>query len=215
MTIKVLLADDHKILREALRAVLEREADITVVAEASDGEETLRAVGEVLPQLVVMDIGMPGMGGIEATGYLHDRHPQIKVLALSTFFDRRIVLQMLEAGASGYVAKSAGADELLRGIRAVMAGNIYLSPEIAAVVVNTMRDRKSGGDGEPVEPLGRREREVLALLADGKTSAEIGTALHIATSTVDVHRRNIMRKLDLHSVAELTKYAVRSGMVST
>lgn len=215
MTIRVLLADDHKILREALRSVLDREADITVVAEASDGAEALRVAAEASPQLVVMDIGMPGMGGIEATEVLHGQQPQIKVLALSTFFDRRIVLQMLEAGASGYVAKAAGADELLRGIRAVMAGSIYLSPEIAAVVVDSVRERKNDPAEEPLEPLGRREREVLALLADGKTSAEIGQQLHIATSTVDVHRRNIMRKLDLHSVAELTKYAVRKGMVST
>lgn len=215
MTIRVLLADDHKILREALRSVLDREPDISVVAEASDGEETLRAAVQAQPQLVVMDIGMPGMGGIEATEQLHARQPGVKVLALSTFFDRRIVLQMLEAGASGYVAKSAGADELLRGIRAVMAGSTYLSPEIAAVVVDSMRGRKSEAPERPLEPLGRREREVLALLADGKTSAEIGQQLHIATSTVDVHRRNIMRKLDLHSVAELTRYAVRKGMVST
>lgn len=213
MTIRVMLADDHKILREALRMVLDREADISVVAEAEDGVEALRLAAEMLPQLVVMDIGMPGMGGIEATTRLHSQHAEIKVLALSTFFDRHIVLQMLDAGANGYVAKSAGADELLRGIRAVMAGKTYLSPEIAAVVVDTMRNRKAGAE-EATESLGRREREVLVLLADGMTSAEIGTKLHIATSTVDVHRRNIMRKLDLHSVAELTKYAVRKGMVS-
>ncbi len=212
MNIEVMLADDHKILREALRSVLEREADIAVVAEASDGVETLRTAFEKKPQIVVMDIGMPGMGGIEVTRRLHTENPEIRVLALSTFFDRRIVMQMLEAGASGYVAKSAGGDELLRGIREVAAGNTYLSPEIAAVVVDTVRSKKSTRESEP---LGRREQEVLALLADGKTSYEIGVQLHIATSTVDVHRRNIMRKLNLHSVAELTKYAVRKGIVTT
>lgn len=212
MTIDVMLADDHKILREALRSVLEREADISVVAEASDGMETLRVAKETMPRIVVMDIGMPAMGGIEVTRRLHVENPDIKVLALSTFFDRRIVMQMLEAGASGYVAKSAGGDELLRGIREVAAGKTYLSPEIAAVVIDSVRGKK--GEGED-EQLGRREREVLALLADGKTSYEIGVRLHIATSTVDVHRRNIMRKLNLHSVAELTKYAVRKGIVTT
>ena len=212
MTIEVMLADDHKILREALRSVLERETDIAVVAEASNGIETLQTAKQKLPQIVVMDIGMPDMGGIEVTRRLHAENPEIRVLALSTFFDRRIVMQMLEAGASGYVAKSAGGDELLRGIREVAAGKTYLSPEIAAVVIDSVRGNKEGDEGEQ---LGRREREVLALLADGKTSNEIGVRLHIATSTVDVHRRNIMRKLNLHSVAELTKYAVRKGIVST
>lgn len=213
MAIRVMLADDHKILRDALRTVLDREADIYVVAEANDGLETLRVASEIKPEIVVMDIGMSGMGGIEATGRLRREHPGIKVLALSTFFDRKIVLQMLEAGASGYVAKSAGGDELLRGIRAVMAGSTYLSPEIAAVVVDSVRG-KNAEEAADGEQLGRREREVLALLADGKTSSEIGVLMHIATSTVDVHRRNIMRKLDLHNVAELTKYAVRKGIVN-
>lgn len=212
MTIHVMLADDHTILREALRSVLEREADIEVVAEASNGLESLRTASEKKPDIVVMDIGMPDMGGIEVTRRLHAEQPSIRVLALSTFFDRHIVMQMLEAGASGYIAKSAGGDELLRGIREVAAGRTYLSPEIAAVVIDGVRGKK---EGEAGEQLGRREREVLALLADGKTSHEIGQRLHIATSTVDVHRRNIMRKLDLHSVAELTKYAVRKGIVST
>lgn len=212
MTIQVMLADDHTILREALRAVLEREADINVVAEASNGLESLRIASEQKPDIVVMDIGMPDMGGIEVTRRLHAEQPGIRVLALSTFFDRHIVMQMLEAGASGYIAKSAGGDELLRGIREVAAGRTYLSPEIAAVVIDGVRGKKEGEEGEQ---LGRREREVLALLADGKTSHEIGQRLHIATSTVDVHRRNIMRKLNLHSVAELTKYAVRKGIVSS
>lgn len=213
MTIRVMLADDHKILREALRTVLDREFDISVVAEASDGLETLQIAKEVLPEVVVMDIGMPGMGGIEVTRRLHAEQPEIKVLALSTFFDRRIVLQMLEAGAMGYVAKSAGGDELMRGIREVVMGSTYLSPEIAAVVVDSIRGKNVAESCE--EKLGRREREVLALLADGKTSSEIGARLHIATSTVDVHRRNIMRKLEMHNVAELTKYAVRRGIVAT
>lgn len=212
MTIAVMLADDHKILREALRSVLERETDIVVVAETGDGIETLQTAKDKLPNIVVMDIGMPGMGGIEVTRRLQAENPEIRVLALSTFFDRRIVMQMLEAGAGGYVAKSAGGDELLRGIREVAAGRTYLSPEIAAVVIDSARGNKAVDEREQ---LGRREREVLALLADGKTSHEIGVRLHIATSTVDVHRRNIMRKLDLHSVAELTKYAVRKGIVTT
>ncbi|MBI3140238.1 MAG: response regulator transcription factor [Rhodocyclales bacterium] len=213
MKTRLLLADDHRILREALRHVLEREEDIAIVAEAGDGDEALRLAGELKPDLALMDIGMPGLGGIDATRRLLAEHPDIKVLALSTFQDRRMVLDMLEAGASGYVVKAEGADELLRAIRAVARGQTYLCPEVAAAVIDAARGRQA-----PREPagdrLGRREREVLALLADGRTSAAIGASLHIATSTVEVHRRNIMRKLGLHSVAELTKYAIRRGLTA-
>jgi two-component system NarL family response regulator len=215
MRIRVMLADDHKILREALRGVLAKEDDIEVVAEAGDGFEAMRLAREHAPDVLVMDIGMPGMGGIDATRRLAAECPGTRILALSTFMDRSMVLQMLEAGASGYVVKSAGSEELLRGIRSVARNNTYLSPEIAAAVVDSVRGKKlpAATPGRK-DLLGRREREVLALLAEGKTSSEIADTLHIATSTVEVHRRNIMRKLGLHSVAELTKYAIRSGLTS-
>ncbi len=204
--IRLLLVDDHKIVREALCSVLEREPDITVVGQAGDGEKALALVAELLPQVVLMDIAMPGMSGIEATRQIVAEFSGVNVLALSTYFDRRIVTQMLEAGAGGFVNKAAGRDELLQGIRAVVAGKPYLCQEIAALLV------KPQGGAET--QLGRREIEVLQLLVDGSTSAEIADRLHIATSTVEVHRRNIMRKLDLHSVAELTKYAIRQGLIS-
>lgn len=211
MSIRVLLVDDHKILRDALKTVLEREEDINLVGEARNGTAALKLVRETHPDVVVMDIGMPEMGGIQTTLAIQSERPETKVLALSTFFDRRIVLQMLGAGASGYIVKSAGSDELLRGIRSVFHGRHYLCPEVAQIVVDSMRGAKAhekiNGDH-----LGRREKEVLKLLAEGLTSPEIGVRLHIATSTVEVHRRNIMRKLDLHSVAELTKYAIRQGL---
>lgn len=213
MSIRVLLVDDHKILRDALKGVLEREQDITVVGEANDGTEGVILARELQPDIVLMDVGLPVLGGIDAARSLLAEHPEIKVVALSTFSDRRIIMQMLDAGARGYVVKSAGRDELLRAIRAVAYGRTYLCPDAAAVLVESLRGKKAI-DNPPSDPIGRREREVLQLLADGHTSPEIGKRLHIATSTVEVHRRNLMRKLELHSIAELTKYAVRNGLTS-
>jgi DNA-binding NarL/FixJ family response regulator len=211
MTIRVMLVDDHKILRDALKIVLAREEDINFVGEASNGVAALKLVNELRPDVVVMDIGMPDMGGIQTTLALRQSYPEIKILALSTFIDRRIVLQMLDAGANGYIVKSAGSEELLRGIRAVFAGRSYLCPDVSQIILESVRvnnDREKTGSFR----LGRRENEVLKLLAEGLTSPEIGSRLYIATSTVEVHRRNIMRKLDLHSIAELTKYAIRNGL---
>lgn len=211
MNIRAMLVDDHKILRDALKNVLERDGDISVVGEANNGTEALKSIKEIRPDVVVMDIGMPDMGGIQATLALKAMSPGVRILALSTFLDRRIVLQMLGAGASGYIVKSAGSEELLRGIRSVSAGRSYLCPEVSQIIVDGVRGSKTFGIANG-NRLGRREKEVLKLLAEGLTSSEIGAHLHIATSTVEVHRRNIMRKLDLHGVAELTKYAIRHGL---
>lgn len=214
MTIRIMLVDDHKIFREALKGILEREHDISLVGEANDGSEALTLAQKLHPDVVLMDIGMPVMGGIEAARALIADQPESKIIALSTYSDRRIVLQMLDTGARGYVVKSAGRDELLRGIRAVSHGRTHLCPDASAVLVDSVRTKNTT---EPFsrERLGKREREVLQLLADGHTSPEIGKRLHIATSTVEVHRRNIMRKLELHSIAELTKYAIRNGLTSS
>ncbi len=214
MTIKVLLADDHTILRMALRALLARETDIKVVADVERAADVVRVTAELKPDVVVMDIGMPDMSGIEATRELLSVHPEVKVLALSTYLERSLIAQMLAAGAKGYVVKSTHGDELLRGIREVAENRVYLCPEVAAVMIDSMRDKPSSGPGDG-ERLGRREREVLALLAEGKTSQEIAAKLFIATSTVIAHRRNISRKLGLHTVAELTKYAIREGLTSS
>ena len=199
--IRLLLADDHKVVREALRSVLEREPDIEVVGEAGDGEAVLALVCDLLP----------GIDGIEATSRIIASRPGIRVLALSTHFDRRIVTQMLEAGAAGYVNKAAGRDELLQGIRAVAAGKSYLCQEIAVMLIKKPRGSDDGGIATK---LGRREVEVLQLIVEGHTSADIAARLFIAVGTVDVHRRNIMRKLNLHNVAELTKYAIRQELIS-
>lgn len=212
MSIRLMLVDDHRMLREALRGILEKAGDIEVVAEADDGATAIELARTLVPDVVVMDIGLVGMSGIEATRRMLAENNGIKVLGLSTFADRRMVLQMLQAGARGYVVKSAGSEELLRGIRAVALGETYLYAEAAAAIVDSLR--KQSPPGMHSETLGRREREVLQLLASGKTSAQIAEALHIATGTVEVHRRNIMRKLDLHNVAELTRYAIREGLTS-
>ena len=212
MTLRVLLADDHQLLRDALRLLLQQQKDIEVVGHASDGNEVLRLARQTQPDVVCMDIGMPGMNGIEATEQLLAIRPNIKVIGLSAYADQRFILDMLKAGAAGYVTKTAAGDELLRAIRAVAREQTYLCSVAAAAVAGAMRS----GEGQgrfPGDELGRRERQVLQLVAEGHTSPEIADTLHIATSTVEVHRRNIMRKLNLHSVAELTKYAITCGLV--
>ncbi|HUW37679.1 MAG TPA: response regulator transcription factor [Rhodocyclaceae bacterium] len=216
MSIRVMLVDDHRIMREALRSVLEQEPDIEVVAEATDGIGALRQANEDTPDLIVMDIGMPGMDGIEVTRRLLKEHPAVKVVALSTYSDRRIAAQMMDAGASGYVIKAAGGDELVRAMRAAVRDEIYLCPEIADIIGEAGRARSGQqrrGQKRPGERrLGKREREVLLLLSDGKSAAEIAARLHIAAATVEVHQRNIMRKLNLHSPAQLATYAILQGL---
>jgi two-component system NarL family response regulator len=213
MNIRIVLADDHKMILAALRSMLEKEIDIDVVGEAGDGVALLEVVARTMPDVAVVDIGMPGMNGVEATRRLLAGRPRLKVIALSAYDDKRFVLEMLNAGAKGYLIKASAGDELPRAIRAIAQGRTYLCPEVAGAIVDAARDKTSLAGNAAVN-LGRREREVLALLAEGKTSSEIAVRMHIAASTVEVHRRNIMRKLDLHSVAELTKYAIREGLTS-
>ena len=211
--IRIILVDDHTIVREALRTMLEQDKGIEVVAAVGDGETALRMAEELGPDVVVMDVGLPGQSGIETTRRLLAKCPQIKVLALSSYLDRRIVQQMLDVGASGYIAKSAASAELKQGICNVLAGRSYLCSEVAALVADGLRDQRSAGGQPAPNALSRREVQVATLLAEGKSAPQIAADLHIAPSTVDVHRRNLMRKLDLHNVVELTRYAVRTGLV--
>jgi len=213
MSIRIVLADDHKMILAALRSLLEKEIDIAVVGEAGDGAALLELVERTAPDIAVVDVGMPGMNGIEATRRLRAARPDLKVIALSAYSDKRFVLEMLDAGAKGYLIKASAGDELPRAIRAIAQGQTYLCPEVAGTIVEAARG-KSSPEVNAAAKLGQREREVLALLAEGKSSSEIAARMHIAASTVEVHRRNIMRKLDLHSVAELTKYAIREGLTS-
>jgi DNA-binding NarL/FixJ family response regulator len=210
---KVLLADDHAMMRDGLRAVLER-AGVQVVAEARDGHEAIAEASRARPDVVVIDISMPRLNGIDATRRLTTEMPGIKVIALSMNSDRRYVIAMLEAGAKGYLMKSAASEELLLALAAVSAGETYLSPAVAGGVVERALRAGSPETEAPKNPLSAREREVLQLIAEGKSSKEIAKALGIAVPTVETHRRQIMTKLNLRTIAELTKYAIREGLTS-
>ncbi len=214
MKIQVLLVDDHKIMRDGLRALLASSADIEVVGEACDGRTAIDLVRTLSPNVVVMDIGMPEMNGVDATRQIRTGYPKVKVIVLSTHTDKRYVHHALEAGACGYVLKIAAHDELVRAIRSASVGRTYLSPEIAGLVVERATQPHSGTEVSAFSQLGAREREVLQLVAEGKTSAETAKQMHISIKTVETHRRNIVQKLGLHGTAELTKYAIREGLTS-
>lgn len=211
MSISVLLADDHRLVREALRGVLAKEPDMRVVGETGDARTTLELARTLAPDVVVLDIGLPDLNGVEVAARLCAQEPAPKIVALSAYTDNRFVTEMLKAGAAGYVTKSAAGTELVRAIRAVASGQSYVCPEVAGALVAEVRGRS--GHGERVR-LGRREREVLRLVAEGVRSPAIAEQLHISVATVEAHRRNIMRKLDLRNVADLTKYAIREGLIS-
>jgi len=212
MTMRILLVDDHQMLRDGLRGVLASEPGIEVIGEASDGRTAVALARTLAPDVVVMDIGMREMNGIEATRQIKRENAAIRVIVLSTHSDPRYVLSALEAGASGYVLKLSAFDELLRAVRAVSASKSYWSPEIAEVVVSARLTGRARSKSVARATLGPRESEVLQLLAEGRTSVQIARLLHVSVRTVETHRRNIMRKLDLHSVAELTKFAIREGL---
>lgn len=215
MSIRILLVDDHAMLREALHLMLAKEPNLEVVGEIGDGKEVTTAVATLAPDVIVMDVSMPSVNGIEATRSLIQSNPKTRIVALSAFGYKQFVMEMMDAGALAYVVKSAAGEQLVRAINSVARGEVYLCPETAATLVAANhRGSSASHDGQANKRLGRREMEVLRLLSQGMSSPQIGLDLHIAPSTVDVHRRNIMEKLDLHSVAELTKYAIRTGLTN-
>ena len=214
MSIKVLLVDDHAIIREGLRSLLEKQPEIEVIADTDDGRKAVELVRELLPNIVIMDITMPGLNGIEATRQITAGFPAVKVIALSIHSKRRFVADMLSAGATGYILKECLFDELVQAIKAVAAGGRYLSPRITDVVVNDYVKRLSASADSPFEALKTREREVLQLVAEGKSTKQIALYLHVSTKTIEANRRQIMEKLNIHNVAELTKYAVREGLTT-
>jgi DNA-binding NarL/FixJ family response regulator len=214
MSIKVLLADDHGIIRQGLHSLLEKQPDMEVVGEAVDGREALSVVNEKLPDVVVMDITMPNLNGVDATKQIIASRPKVRIIALSIHSNRRFVSDMLRAGASGYILKECLFDELVQAIRAVAEGRIYLSPRITGVVVDDYVERLSTGVRTELSGLNVREREVLQLLAEGNSTKQIALKLHVSAKTIEANRRRIMEKLDIHSVAELTKYAIREGLTS-
>ena len=213
MSIRILLADDHQILRQGLRTLLEKQPDIEVVAEAEEGRKAVQLARELSPDVVIMDIAMPDLNGIEATRQIITEIPGVKVVALSMHSDRRFVARMLKAGASGYLLKDCAFEELVRAVRTVAVGRIYLSPGIVDVVIEDYLRRLQENDF-PFSLLTPREREVFQLLAEGKTKRQIASRLHVSVRTVDSHRQHIMSKLGIRSVAELTKYAIRAGLTS-
>ncbi len=205
MSIRVLLVDDHKIVREGLRSLLEKQPDMEVIAEAEDGRTALRLVQEVLPNIVIMDVAMPDLNGIEATRQIIANSPGIKVIALSMYSDRRFIMGMLGAGASGYLLKDCAFEELARAIHVVAADQTYLSPRIADVVVKDYVHHLGETGSLITSLLTNRERQVLQLLAEGRTGKEIAHDLGLSVKTIETHRQRIMNKLNIHSIAELTK----------
>lgn len=209
-SLRILLADDHRLFRDALRSLLVKSPHIEIVGETGDGLEVVKMAQASSPDIICMDIGMPGMNGIEATRRLGTLCPDTKVIAVSAFAEQRYAMDMFDAGAAGYVTKSGAGEELIRAIDAVQNGQKYMCPSIASLIAGTWSAQRGIKLSPPLQ-LGARERQVLQLVAEGNTSQEIANQLFIAHSTVEVHRRNIMRKLDLHSVAELTRYAINHG----
>jgi two-component system, NarL family, response regulator NreC len=215
MNIRLILADDHKMMREGLKSLIQKEAGMEVVGEADNGKETVKLAAKVGPHIVVMDVAMPDLNGIEATRKIVGGNPHTKVIALSGHANKEFVREMLTAGASAYVLKKRAYEELARAIREVMKGKKYLSPDIARGVVDDYVELSSSISDTPAFiVLTDREREVLQQLAEGKSTKEMADELNVSVKTVETHRRNIMQKLNLHSVAELTKYAIREGVTS-
>ena len=209
---KILLADDHTLIREGLRLLLEKLGGMTIVGEADNGVSAVRMARDLKPDLVLMDIAMPDLNGIEATRRIMTEAPGVKVIALSMHTDKRFVRHMFAAGARGYVLKGSAFDEVAAAIKKVEAGRIYISPKITDQVLGEYVELLAKPSPGTDSPLSGREREVLQMLAEGKSSRAIAQSLHVSVTTVDTHRKHIMDKLGFRSIAELTKYAVREGL---
>ena len=210
MSIRIILADDHAIVRHGLSRSFQQEEDVEVIAQAKDGRSTVQLTKELSPTVVVMDIGMPDLNGIEATRQITRESPQVKVIALSMHSSRKYVTEMFKAGASGYLLKNCDFEELADAVRIVAGGKTYISPSISDVVIQHVHGSEERDSAFSV--LTRREREVLQLLAEGKTTKQAALCLYISPKTVESHRLNIMSKLDMDSIALLTKYAIQEGL---
>ena len=210
--IKVLLADDHPVVRKGLQSCLARQESLKIVGEAADGEEALRKTRELVPDVVLLDISMPRLNGLAVTEALRKETPKVKVLILSVHSNKEYIFRIIQSGAHGYVSKEAPPEELLRAIESVHSGETFFTPEIAHAALNQLVNRS--GSGDPFAQLTSREREVLVLIAEGRSNKEIASQLGIGVRTIETHRERIMRRLDIHSVAGLTRFAIANGLVS-
>ena len=213
-SIRVLLVEDHTIVRKGLRALLEGQSDILVVGEAEDGRQALEQVQQILPDVVLMDIGMPGLNGLEATRQIKHQFPKTKVVVLTMHTNAEYIFNVLQAGASGYLIKQAATEEVISAIRAAYHGESFLSPSISTKVIEEYLRR--AGKTELVDPFERltsREREVLQLIAEGRSTQEIAALLYVSGKTVETHRARLMEKLGIYTIAELTQYAIRKGII--
>jgi two-component system response regulator NreC len=210
MATRLLLVDDHKVVRSGLRMLLDNEADLTIVGEAGTGQEALQLVEQLQPDLVLMDIGLPDISGIDVAHQIKQRWPQVAVVALTIHEDEEYFFKMLQAGVNGYVPKRAAPEELLTAVRTANEGGVYLYPSLAKLLV---KDYLAGERPDQLDGLTEREQEILAHLAEGASNEVIAETLNISQKTVSRHRENIMRKLNLHSRADLVKYAIRKGII--
>ena len=208
--IKILLVDDHKLLRDGLRNIIEKKSNMQVIGEASDGREAIKTASKLKPNVIVMDVAMPGLNGIEAAKQIHKIEPEIKIIGLSMHSGKQFIQGMFKAGAFGYLLKDGDADELIVAISTVIEGKRYLSKEINQEFLKELKDDKN----LKKVLLSSREKEVLQLIAEGKSSKEIAEILFLSPKTIDVHRNNIMRKIDLYTISELTKYAIQKGLTT-
>jgi len=213
--IRIVLADDHQMMRDGLRSLIRKEEDMLIVGEAETGNQAVEYAGKLAPHLIILDIGMPDLNGIEAARLIHKDHPNIRIIGLSMHADRSLVGEMLKAGACGYLPKDCAYDELIEAIHQTIEGKNYLSPEITSGLVDGfVRHHAEDEEDSAFSVLSERERQVLQLLAEGNSTKEIASNLGVSVRTAETHRRNIMDKLDMRSVAELTKYAIRSGLTT-
>jgi DNA-binding NarL/FixJ family response regulator len=214
MSTRILLADDHKITRQGLRSLLEKEKDMEIIAEADNGRTAVQLAAELAPDVIIMDVTMPDLNGVEATKQILAKSPDVKIIALSMHSDALFVTEMLKNGAAGYLLKDCAFEELTRAIRTVADGKTYLSPAISGVVIEDYLHRLNTNEFKGPDILSDREKEVVQLMAEGNSTKQIALKLHISVKTVETHRRQIMSKLDIHNVAELTKYAIRKGITT-
>jgi two-component system response regulator NreC len=215
-TLKVLMVEDHALVRQGVKALLDEEPDITIVGEAGDGNQALVLAQQLRPDIVLMDLTLPGLGGIEATRQICERFPDMKVVVLSMHDSEEYVFRALQAGASGYIVKYSTSEELVLALRAVAAGSTFLSPDISRILISDYmrRAKTQESDEEALSILTPRERELLQLIATGLTNRQVAERLHISVKTVETHRGNMMRKLDVHDRAGLVKFAIDSGLIS-